>query len=727
MGKIIDTLRAAEAEGRTVVSLEFFPAKTESGVTNLLARIETMVLGLRPAFVTLTWRSAFKDEELWLSIGSRIQREFQVDVLLHLTCHLPVTDLKRILRRARESGIRNILALRGDPPLGIEDRWKPVPGGLSHAAELVALIRAEHGDWFSIAVAAYPEVHLESWNHPSLPPSEQAQATDLAHLRAKVDAGADFAITQFFLEPQSFAAFTKRAAAAGLKQLPILPGYMPVHTFESYSKFTKWSRTQVPADVRRDLDAIRDDDAAVKLYGVEVGVRSLRHVLAQPQHTGGPRALHFYTMNLSFSVQRILEGLALLPPRGAHRPMPWGASSRQLQGEVRPIFWSNRQAAYLARTAQADFDSFPNGRWSLAANASFGELSDYYLAARRPKPDRRAAWGTPRDFEDVKRVFVGYLDGAVPQLPWCDAPAAPETTTIYSQLRWLNSAGFLTVNSQPRVNGLRSDDRVFGWGGPGGYVFQKSYIEFFCTPELFVALLEALPRYPTLTYHAMDASGSREYLNVPPTRANAVTWGVWPGKEILQPTVVDPQAFRVWRSEAFELWSSQWASVYDSESDPADAQARAVIEECRRSLWLVNIVQNDYVSPSADIFDVFRDVVRSGMGKEELRVRVCELEAENSSLAGRLAALRETHAATEGELARALERLRREEASSAALRLQVRQMEAKGVVAQSRPLHAPLPAARAPALPAVVPNAVTAAAAGAAPVPAHAAAAAASR
>lgn len=155
---------------------------------NLLARIEAMVLQLQPTFVTLTWRSAFEDESLWLKIGTIVQKEFSVDVLLHLTCHLPRADLVRVLQNARDAGIRNILALRGDPPIG-EDKWQAVPGGFSNAVELVQLIRELHGDWFCVAVAGYPEVHTECWNSPDLPPSEQSQALDLCHLKEKVLAG----------------------------------------------------------------------------------------------------------------------------------------------------------------------------------------------------------------------------------------------------------------------------------------------------------------------------------------------------------------------------------------------------------------------------------------------------------------------------------------------------------------------------------------------------------
>jgi len=224
--KISDVISRVWAEHGTVLSMEFFPARTEEGIANLLLRVADMVATSSPHFVTLTWRSAFKDESSWLSIGTQIQKHCGIPVLLHLTCHLPVPDLKRILQSARECGIRNILALRGDPPIGSE-RWRPVPGGLEHAVDLVRLIRQEHGDYFCVAVAAYPEVHVECLNSPDLPPSQQARALDLRRLKDKVDAGADFCITQFFYEPEGYLSFTEEALKAGIA-VPILPGYMPI-------------------------------------------------------------------------------------------------------------------------------------------------------------------------------------------------------------------------------------------------------------------------------------------------------------------------------------------------------------------------------------------------------------------------------------------------------------------------------------------------------------------
>lgn len=609
MGKIIDSLLAAGDSGRPTVSFEFFPAKTHDGVFNLLQRVEEMALALQPTFVTLTWRSAFTDDALWLRIGAHIQNEFQLDVLLHLTCHLPREELKQVLHRARAAGIRNILALRGDPPIGAE-RWQPVPNGLNNAVDLIRLIREEHGDYFCIACAGYAEVHTEAWNHPELPPSNEARQLDLARLKLKQDAGADFIITQFFFDVDVMLQWIRDCRAAGIT-VPILPGYLPIQNYSSFCKFTSWCKTRVPPQVAQDLARIQNDDAAVRRYGADLAVATCKRLLA-----AGVQSLHFYTMNLASTVTQVLDGLALVPTR-SQRGLPWqstlrrtgsnGSNGNSTNGtsssssshsptshhnggeQVRPIFWSNRQSSYIARTSA--WDDFPNGRWGDRTSPAYGELSEYYLAFKRPKANRKSLWGTPTRAEDVWRVFEQFVDGAVKQLPWCEQALSLESAAIRENLKWINAHGFLTINSQPRVNGAPSADPSFGWGGPDGFVFQKAYVEFFVAPHLLQKLLEVVHEYPQLSFHALNARGD-EHRNTPAHSVTAVTWGVFPGQEIIQPTIVDSDSFEAWKDEAFELWKAQWASAYEKDA-PVSYQ---VIQDIYDSYFLVNIVDNDYAN-----------------------------------------------------------------------------------------------------------------------------------
>ena len=317
------------------------------------------------------------------------------------------------------------------------------------------------------------------------------------------------------------------------------------------------------------------------------------------------------------------------------RSLPWRppATTKRSAEQVRPIFWSNRPRAYVTRTA--DWDSYPSGRWGNAKSPAYGTLSDYQFMRRHTGSEKRAekakaAWGTSlSSLQDVIAVFVKYTSGAcgvaclppavrtgiaassamllcllhtggggVDVLPWSEMDSLQlETGHIKDQLIALNRAGYLTINSQPRVNGAPSTDPNVGWGGPNGcahclccptatacyvagevslptqwfstessscdlrrYVYQKAYVEFFTSPANFKALEARLKAAPAITYMAVDAK-QHMVSNVGPTDVNAVTWGVFPGKEVIQPTVVDPQSFMVWKVGTPNSCFAGWAML----------------------------------------------------------------------------------------------------------------------------------------------------------------------
>lgn len=614
----LDLTHKSTARPRPTISFEYFPAKTEDGIFNLLNRIEEMGFTLQPTFVTLTWRSAFKDASLWLRIGAHIQKCFELNVLMHLTCHLSRESIREILIQAREMGICNILALRGDPPIG-KDRWVANRDGFNNAVDLIQFIRQEHGDYFCIACAGYPEVHTEAWNQPEyLPPSKEAKSLDLERLKMKQDAGADFIITQFFFDVDNLLCWVQDCRTAGIT-IPILPGYLPIQNYNSFVKFTQWCKTRVPGTILKTLDTIQNDDTAVKEYGTRLAIETCERILK-----AGIPSLHFYTMNLATTVTKILCGLDLIPSP-SERELPWhttilrrnvtkavaGKSNSELNEKqmrhisdgdresnghlrkskderVRPIFWSNRQASYIARTS--GWDDYPNGRWGDRTSPAYGEISEYYLAFKRPKLNRLEMWGKPASESDVWNVFVRFLSGQVTQLPWCEQALSKESSFIREKLKWINQHGFLTINSQPRVNGASSRDSAVGWGGADGFVFQKAYVEFFCSPLWIHKLLKAMEAYPTLSYHALDRQGN-EFRNKPADSVTAVTWGVFPGREVLQPTIVDTSSFGAWKDEAFELWQTQWATLYEK-----DSETFQVIQAICSSYFLVNIVDHDYTN-----------------------------------------------------------------------------------------------------------------------------------
>jgi len=306
-------------------------------------------------------------------------------------------------------------------------------------------------------------------------------------------------------------------------------------------------------------------------------------------------------MNLAQATRMVLEELGLTSANGTptKKSLPWRPSKglKRREEDVRPIFWKNRNGSYIKRTQ--DWDEFPNGRWGDYRSPAFGDLGDYHLyALHGPKSptDFTVYWGVPTTLEDLYTVFAKHCSGEIPQLPWNEQPLAFETEVIKEKLIAVNKLGFLTINSQPAVNAAPSTDKRFGWGPRGGFVYQKAYVEFFASPENVHLLIEvARKKFPSLTFHAINLKGE-SYTNTKGT--NAVTWGVFPGKEIIQPTIVDAASFIVWKDEAFVVWKSRWLSLY-----PKDSPSHTFLDGIINSYFLVNVVDNNYID--GDIFQLF--------------------------------------------------------------------------------------------------------------------------
>lgn len=162
------------------------------------------------------------------------------------------------------------------------------------------------------------------------------------------------------------------------------------------------------------------------------------------------------------------------------------------------------------------------------------------------KEDALKFWGHPTTFKEVTDLFQKFCFNQLSALPWSDQPVLSETSTIAGQLARINGLGFLTINSQPAVNGARSNDKTFGWGPSNGYVYQKAYLEFFASPELLEALIPHIERDPGITYYVINKRGDLR-TNTTSEGPNAVTWGVFPGKEVIQPTIVEAISFMAWK------------------------------------------------------------------------------------------------------------------------------------------------------------------------------------
>lgn len=225
------------------------------------------------------------------------------------------------LQEAKLSGCRNILALRGDPPAGKDD-WEAVDGGFEHGVDLVRHIRKEHGDYFDIAVAGYPQTHM-------LPPEERAQ--EMTYLKEKVDAGANFIFTQMFYDADMFIDWVHAVRAAGITA-PIVPGIMPIQTWNGFLRAaTAIAKTIIPQSYLDALEPYKNNDEKVREIGTKLVADMCRKILAAPI---GVQGLHFYTMNLERGSRLLLEELNLVPRVETLKPLPW----RQVRYPLFPCF-----------------------------------------------------------------------------------------------------------------------------------------------------------------------------------------------------------------------------------------------------------------------------------------------------------------------------------------------------------------------------------------------------
>ncbi|KAG4126125.1 hypothetical protein ERO13_D10G138300v2 [Gossypium hirsutum] len=592
--KVIEKIQSLQ-EGKVVFSFEFFPPKTEDGVDNLFDRMDRMVAH-NPSFCDITWGAGGSTADLTLDIANKMQNIICVETMMHLTCtNMPVEKIDHALQTIKSNGIQNVLALRGDPPHG-QDKFVQVEGGFSCALDLVKHIRSKYGDYFGITVAGYREAHPDAIGNDGVATPEAYQ-NDLAYLKRKVDAGADLIVTQLFYDTDIFIKFVNDCRQMGIN-CPIVPGIMPINNYKGFLRMTGFCKTKIPAEITAALEAIKDNEEAVKAYGVHLGTEMCRKILAH-----GIKTLHLYTLNMEKSALAILMNLGLIEESKISRSLPWRrpANVFRVKEDVRPIFWSNRPKSYITRTI--GWDQFPHGRWGDSRNPSYGALTDHQFMRRRARDKKlQEEWATPlKSIDDIQEKFKSFCLGKLRSSPWSELDSLqPETKIIHEQLGKINLKGFLTINSQPAVNGERSDSLSVGWGGPGGYVYQKAYLEFFCSKEKLDALVNKCKPLSSITYIAVNKKGNL-ISNIGTTDVNAVTWGVFPAKEIIQPTVVDPASFMVWKDEAFEIWSRAWAALY-----PEGDLSKKLLEEVQSSYYLVSLVDNDYIG--SDVFAVFGDL-----------------------------------------------------------------------------------------------------------------------
>jgi len=293
---------------------------------------------------------------------------------------------------------------------------------------------------------------------------------------------------------------------------------------------TGFCKTAVPESIACKIESLKDNDEGLKEYGIQLAVEMCQKLLDK-----GTPGIHIYSLNMSKSALEILRRLKLISEDKPRRSLPWRASPvvKRSSEMVRPIFWSNRPKSYIKRTE--DWDRFACNRWGDVRSPAYGTLSDYHFmhphatSEKKKKKALEALGQSINNLDDVIRAFVKYTKGEISVFPWSEMDKMQkESEHISEDLVKLNSSGYLTINSQPKINGAPSTDPRVGWGGSDGFVYQKAYIEFFVSPEKWNALLSKIDDHPTLTYLATTVEGDVQ-TNMDASSANAVTWGVFPG------------------------------------------------------------------------------------------------------------------------------------------------------------------------------------------------------
>ena len=304
----------------------------------------------RPLFVDITWHPAGNpagdSETSSTMIAQSAINYIGLETMLHMTClDCPKKTISEYLLKCKNLGVRNILALRGDHSHENRNQSEELDTDKhKFATDLVRQIREEWGQEFTICVAGYPQGH----------PDADSYEADLMRLKEKVDAGADLIITQLFFKASTFKKFVDDCRAVGI-HCPIMPGVMPIQSFDSLRHIVKLSRLDVPNEITKVIAPLKGNDDAIRNYGVHMAVEMIKDLFNSDYATG----VHIYTLNREVASTAILKKLGLWRADPArYLPFKLPANPKRSQEEVRPIFWNKRSRTYVYRTRH--WDEFPN-------------------------------------------------------------------------------------------------------------------------------------------------------------------------------------------------------------------------------------------------------------------------------------------------------------------------------------------------------------------------------
>ena len=518
--------------------------------------------------------------------------------------------------QVKGEGIQNILALRGDPPKG-STTFEAVEGGFSCALDLVSYIRQHYGSHFGITVAGYPEAHPDAIKTD---PEEQkaAYAADLAYLKRKVEAGGEVIVTQLFYDVELFLKFVSDCRDLGIT-CPILPGVMPITTYGGFKRMTGFCKTYVPPAIEAALDGIKDNEEAVRAYGLQLAIDMCRRMLGS-----GTPGVHLYSLNQDKAVVGILSGLGLIDTSCPPRTLPWrqpvSTKARRNEEAVRPVFWSCRPRSYLARTAPAWAQGPP-----LAATGAVGDrgLSDAWdiagdvatgMAATRPASEKglaaRAAALLPAPLAshaDLAAVFASFLAGTTSAFPWSESGVrSHELAAAASDVAPLLPLGFLPLDAGTSLAGVPSSAAATagGWGPSGGRLYQKAFLHGFMPRSKLDKVTSAVAGLRCAgsgSFLAATAEGGVVDVRGSLADVTAVSWAALPRRAIVAPVVASRTAFQAWAEEAFALWTADWGALAQA-GDEATGQLCA---DAAATHALVFLMAEDAHAGSA-LFDAVR-------------------------------------------------------------------------------------------------------------------------
>jgi len=279
--KIADIIEEKIAEGEPVFSFEVFPPRTVGGTEGLFDTIEELA-ELEPDYISVTYGAGGSTTKSTLDIARKIQDRFGITCMHHFTLvNQTIEELSRHIELMRDAGLRNVLALRGDPPKEMGEKFKKIEGGLEYCYELIDLLKAVGDDSFSIGVAGFPECHADC-------PTEDL---DSQYLRVKVDHGAEFAITQLFFDTSSYSHYLERLSAAGV-EIPIIPGVLPITDYQRLLRFCDTCGAYICREVHKIFAPVAYDIEETIARGTKYAVEQCGDLM----RIGAP-GIHFYSLN----------------------------------------------------------------------------------------------------------------------------------------------------------------------------------------------------------------------------------------------------------------------------------------------------------------------------------------------------------------------------------------------------------------------------------------------